>query len=119
MNGLLFEWKDKGHQIRKDGMLKVGKSLAWKLFLLQENGMRWAIYVDSHTGDIVLATNNSEDGSRLFSARSSDFRVVEGFRFPFKVEYLDADGNIIATEIHKNIEVMSADFEDIQSSVSH
>jgi len=106
MNGPLVDWKDKGHQIRIKGMLKVGKSLAWKLFLRQANGLRWEIYIDSHSGDIVLANHFNDSGATLFSIRASDFREIDGFRLPFKVEYLDAEGKLIATENFQQAEIL-------------
>ncbi len=106
MNGPLVEWKDKGHQIRIKGMLKVGKSLAWKLFLRQSNGLRWELYIDSHSGDIVLANHINDSGTNLFSIRASEFREIDGIRLPFKVEYLDSEGNLIATENFQTAEIV-------------
>jgi len=119
MNGRLYRWKARGNQLRMDGMLKVGKSLAWKLFVLQQNGMRGIVYVDSHTGDIVLASYFDEDGQVLFSIRASDFRDVDGFSYAFKLEYLDADGTRIASENYADITVISGDAADIAADVTH
>lgn len=119
MNGSLYRWKARGNQLRMDGMLKVGKSLAWKLYVLQQNGMRGVVYVNSHTGDIVLASYLDEDGQVLFSIRASDFRAVDGFSYAFKLEYLDADRALIATENYADITLIRVDVAEIAAGVTH
>lgn len=111
INGLLVDWKGKGHQVRLNGMLKVGTSLAWKLYLRQNNDMRWILYVDSHSGDIVLTHHLDESGNVLFSIKAGSFRVVDGFSMPFSREYLDADGGLIATEVFEDIVINTASAE--------
>lgn len=108
MHNPLFNWKDRGHQVQMDGMLKLGKSLAWKLEVSQENGSRQILYIDSHTGDLVQTVYLDGSGQTTFSARASDFREVDGFRFPFKIKYLDAGGDVIATETYVDIEITKA-----------
>ena len=88
-----------------DGMLKLGKSLAWKLEVKQANGSRQALFVDSHSGDVVLTRYLDENGVLVFSTRASDFREVDDFRYPYHLEYLDAGGVVIATESYDDIEI--------------
>jgi len=108
----IFRWKHRGHNVHMDGMLKVGNSLAWKLSVVQQNGSRQAFYIDSHNGDMVLQSYFDVNDETVFSIRSGDFREVDGFRFPFKNEYLDADGIVIATEYFDVIEIGKADSVD-------
>lgn len=97
-DGQLVEWKDKGHQVRMSGMQKIGRSLAWKLFVNQLNGKRWAFYIDSHTGDLVLQERLDDSGTVVFSVVARDFEEIDGFRLPNTIEYRDPAGAPIATE---------------------
>jgi len=115
INGPLFQWKDRGHQVRIDGMLKVGTSLSWKLYVFQKNGQRRVLFIDSHSGDIVLTKYLDTEGRLLFSIHAQDFREVNGFRFPFEIEYLDTAGNTIAKETYGDIKVTKKDVPELHS----
>ncbi len=119
MHSPLFRWKYRGNEVHMDGMLKLGISLAWKLVVKQTNGTWQALFVDSHSGDIVLTRHLDENGNLMFSTRAGDFREVGDFRYPFSLEYLNPDGSVIATENYTDIGVtkMAAD-TDTPSSAS-
>lgn len=104
-DGKLVDWEEKGHQARMSGMLKIGPSLSWKLFVLQANGARWALYVDSHTGDIVLQERLDDDGNLLYSIKAGDFREINGHRLPNVIAYHDSDGSVIATEEYSDTRI--------------
>ena len=70
------------------------------------NGLRWELYVDSHSGDIVLANHFNDSGTVLFSVRASEFQEIDGIRLPFKVEYPGAQGDLIATENFQAAEIV-------------
>ena len=69
--------------------------------------MRWSLFIDSHSGDMVLATHNNEDGEPMFSIRANDFRDVDGFRVPFRVQYMDGNKKVIATEEFEDIGIVA------------
>ena len=88
-----------------DGMEKLGKTLAWKLVVKQANGTRQELFVNSHNGDVVLTRYLDKSGELVFSTRAGDFRDVDEFRYPFKLEYMDAGSIVLATENYDEIEI--------------
>lgn len=104
-DGPLVEWKDKGHRLEKLGMEKQDKSLAWKLDLVQAGGAHWELLVDSHSGDIVRRTLLDETGEPELLIFPQDYRVVSGYRFPFRIDYRAPDGKPLAAEVYSRIEV--------------
>ncbi len=118
-DGPVVEWKDKEHSNRIVGMKKIGKVLAWELELTQAQGQRWQLWIDSHTGSLIQAIPVDGTGTPQFVMRASDFRDVDGFTFPFLVEYKTASGDLIATESFTNIEVKSQAFDIDEEAVTH
>lgn len=102
-DGNLVEWKDKGHRVGSDAMVKAGDVLGWRLRLRHRNGQAWDLLVDSHTGDLVRAGIGATDTDPGLTIELSDYRWVDGLRFPFHVAYEDVAGNILALEFYSEI----------------
>lgn len=118
-DGLFVEWPDKGHDVDMLGMQKFGDVLAWQLELVQEGGRRWHLYLDSHTGDLVRAKLLNPDGGSSLLIDQSDFRDVDGFRFPHRIDYLAGSETRLATEIFDRIIVDVEPFDLDQQAVTH
>lgn len=97
-DGFLVEWPQKGHELSKVGMLKIGEVLAWKLDLLKSDGAHWHLYLDSHTGGVMQASLLDNSNEPTLVIRQSDFRETSGFTFPHRIEYLDGAGKRLAVE---------------------
>lgn len=118
-DGLFVEWPDKGHEVAKRGMQKSSDILAWKLELRQKNGPVWNMFLNSHSGDLIQKQLLDENGEPELIIRQSDFREVEGFRFPFSVEYADQTGESIAVEIIDSIVVDIEPFDVEDETIAH
>ena len=118
-DGLFVEWPDKGHEVSMEGMRKFNDVLAWRLELRQNGGTVWIIYVDSHSGDLVQKDSLDSSGNPALSIRQSDFREVDGFRFPFRTEFFDRNGESIAVENLDAVSVDVAPFDLSEEAVSH
>lgn len=118
-DGPFVEWKDKGHQIRMLGMQKQGKILAWELELVQVQGQRWNLLVDSHSGSIIQADALTDDGELQFSIHRADFREVSGFLFPHRIEYRDSSDELLAVEHIKGVEVVTEPIDVTAEVVTH
>ena len=118
-DGPLVEWKDKGHDTRMIGMRKVGEILAWELELDQNQGQRWTLLIDSHSGAIVEAYALDDAGGTMFSIHADDFKDVAGFMFPHRIEYRGNDGTLLASENIDRIDVITESFQIEQERVTH
>jgi hypothetical protein len=118
-DGLFVEWPDKGHEVSKAGMRKFNDVLAWNLKLEQKNGPTWNLFLNSHSGNLIQKHMLDENGEPFLIIRQSDFRDVDGFRFPFKIEYMNGDGNSIAIEVIDTIVLEVEPFEVEDETISH
>ena len=118
-DGLFVEWPDKGHEVSMEGMRKFNDVLAWKLKLVQMNGPTWNLFLNSHSGNLIQKHMLDEDGEPILIIRQSDFRDVDGFRFPFRTEYTDGDGRSIAVEMIDSIVLEVKPFAVEDAAISH
>ena len=118
-DGLFVEWPDKGHEVSKEGMQKFNDILTWKLKLRQKNGPDWYLFLNSHSGNLIQKHLLDENGKPTLIIRQSDFRDVDGFRFPFRIEYRDGDGNSIAVEVIETITIEVEPFKVEDEAISH
>ena len=118
-DGLFVEWPDKGHEVSMQGMRKFCDVLAWKLELKQRDGPAWNMFVDSHSGNLVQKDALDDSGDVVLSIRQSDFRDVEGFRLPHRIEYADGAGRVIAAETIETISLDVAPFDVDDTDVTH
>ncbi len=108
-DGPFVEWKAKGHDLERLPMEKHGRILAWVMALREADGREWRVYVDSHTGDIFRSDLLNDRGSVVLSIRRSDFREVEGIRFPSRIDYQTDTGKLLATELIRDIRLTRSD----------
>ena len=118
-DGLFVEWPDKGHELSMQGMRKFGDVLAWKLELKQKDGPAWHMFVDSHSGNLVQKDALDDSGDVVLSIRQDDFRDIEGFRLPHRIEYADDAGRVIAAETIESISLDVAPFDVDDANVAH
>jgi len=118
-DGRLVEWPDKGHQVSMQGMQKIGDVLAWKLDFIQSGGQHWQLFINSHSGDLVMANMLDENGQREYSIIQSDFRETSGFKFPYRIEYLDRDGQSLGVEVFDDVLVEQQVFNLAAETVVH
>jgi hypothetical protein len=116
-DGLMTDWKDKGHSVRRLGMKKYGDRLPWLMEAELANGRTWHIYVDSHTGDAFRQVLISADGEETIALEFSDYRDADGFRLPHRIAYYYGD-RLVATDRFDdvNVEVNTAAANALQSS---
>lgn len=107
-DGWMTDWKDKGHQVWRLGMKKVGERLPWLMEAELTNGRTWHIYVDSHTGDAFRSELIGADGSEKIRIEYSDYKEAGGFRLPHQIEYFDGE-HLLATDRYSRISVRMAE----------
>jgi hypothetical protein len=61
--------------------------------------------LDSHHGDVIKELVMSAKGVPIVEITRHDFRVVEGIRFPFAVDYRSPNGQLLASDRFERIEV--------------
>jgi len=118
-DGLFVEWPDKGHEVSMEGMRKFNDILAWKLKLQQKNGPTWNLFLNSHSGNLIQKHMLDESGEPTLIIRQSDFRDVDGFRFPFRIEYMDGNSNSLAVEMIDSVAIEVDPFEVESEAISH
>ncbi|MFQ5549275.1 MAG: hypothetical protein ACE5FV_13350 [Woeseia sp.] len=106
-DGWMTDWKDKGHQVSRLGMKKVGERLPWLMEAGLTNGRTWHIYVDSHTGDAFRTTLIDAGGNERIRIEYSDYRDADGFRLPHRIQYFE-QGRLLATDRFSSIQTVSA-----------
>ncbi len=118
-DGSLVDWKDKGHQVSMQGMVKQSDVLGWRLVLESRHGGQREYLIDSHTGDIVRATWTDAGDEMALVVLPGDYREVSGFRLPFRVEYRDGDGNVLGVESYDEVTINTEPFEVDDKTVTH
>ena len=103
-DGWMTEFKSKGHQIWRLGMKKDGEKLPWLIEAELANGRTWHIYVDSHTGDAYRTALVDENGEEVLALQYSDYREVDGLRFPHQIQYFESQ-QLLATDRFERIDI--------------
>ena len=106
-DGWMTDWKDKGHQVWRLGMKKVGERLPWLMEAELTNGRTWHIYVDSHTGDAFRTALIDSEGNEKIRIDYSDYKETDGFRLPHQIQYFE-DDRLLATDRFSLIQVTTA-----------
>jgi len=94
LEGPLVDWKAKGHTVTLEGTEPVGKAPAYKLKVMLKSGATREIFLDAKTFLPVRETGRSSlppdpKGNPRFNEHVftySDWRDVNGVRFPFAVD---------------------------------
>ncbi|MHC4230336.1 MAG: hypothetical protein ACYSW0_23120 [Planctomycetota bacterium] len=103
-DGWMTDWKDKGHQVWRLGMKKVGDRLPWIMEAELSNGRTWHIYVDSHTGDAFRTALVDAEGNEKFRVEYSDYKEADGFRLPHQIQYFE-ENRLLATDRFSTVHV--------------
>ncbi len=87
------------------GMQKLPGMLTWKLEVDRPGGYHRILYVDSHTGDIDKFTIVNAQGAHVLDVGLHDYRVVDGIRVPFAIDYRRPDGALLANDRFESVKV--------------
>lgn len=97
-DGLLVDWKEKGHALSLEGRESLSGWSGFKLKLTTKGGVVRYIYIDTttylerrHTGTVNLpppatAPAGAKPRQYDFVSDFSDWKVVDGVKFPFAVD---------------------------------
>ena len=95
-DGLLVDWKEKGHTVTYDGREKVGTTDTHKLTVTTRSGVVREVYLDANTyleAQIVGKVRLPQMDPKTKAFRSndttlvfSDYRDVNGVKFPFAID---------------------------------
>jgi hypothetical protein len=116
-DGWLMEWKDKGHQVRRLGMLRDGDRMPWLLEVEHRNGQTWHLYLDSHNGDIYRQVLLDDQGDPAFTMEFDEFRDVAGYRMAHSW-VLSVGSEEIARASHSHLDLVVSEQAD-PTAVSH
>ena len=88
-DGLLIDYREKGHEVALEGRQRVGASDAWKLKVTLKSGAVRYVYLDAatwlerrHEGTVEMAPNRRVATTVTFG----DWREIGGVKFPFAIE---------------------------------
>ena len=88
-DGLLVDWKDKGHTVTFEGKEPVSGADAYKLKVTTKAGAVRYVYLDAkaylerrQTGQVVLANNRRENTVIDFS----NYKAIDAVQFPFNID---------------------------------
>ncbi|MBA2301412.1 MAG: hypothetical protein H0W08_02110 [Acidobacteria bacterium] len=103
-DGLLVDWKEKGHTVTSEGRQKLGTGEAYKLKVVTRGGTSRDVYLDATTfleaqvvGKVRLPAMDPKTKEHRFNETVlifSDWRDVNGVKFPFSVDEERTGGGI-------------------------
>ena len=103
-DGLLVDWKDKGHSVTLDGRQKLGTADVYKLKVTTKGGTTRDVYLDATTyleaqiaGRVRLPAINPQTKEHRFHdmvMTFNDYRDVNGVKFAFAVDEERTGGGI-------------------------
>ncbi len=103
-DGLLVDWKEKGHTVTLEGKEKLGTGEAYKLKVTTKGGTARDVYLDATTyleaqvaGRVRLPAMDPKTKEHRFHDMTltfSDYREVNGVKFPFAVDEERTGGGI-------------------------
>ena len=102
----ILELERNGHALKPLGMQKLPGILTWKLQVDRPGDYHRILYVDSHYGDIVKFTIMNAQAARILDVSLHDYRVVEGIRVPFAIDYRSPDGTLLASDRLERVAVI-------------
>ena len=107
-DGLLVDWKQKGHTVRLDGKTRVGTTDTYKLTVTTRGGSVREVYLDAGTyletqivGKVLLPQMDPKTKEFRFNDTTtvfSDYREVNGVQFPFAVDVEQTGGPFPITQ---------------------
>jgi len=103
-DGLLIDWQKKGHTVTLEGKAKVGTADAYKLKVTTKGGTVRDVYLDADTfleaqivGKVRLPAIDPRTKEHRFNDTTlvfSDYRDVNGVKFPFAIDEERTGGGI-------------------------
>ena len=103
-DGLLVDWKAKGHTVTFEGKGKVGLNDAYKLKVTTKGGTIREVYLDANTfleaqivGRVRMPQRDPRTKEYRFNDTTftfSDYRDVSGVKFPFAIDEERTGGGI-------------------------
>ena len=109
-DGLLVDWQKKGHTVTFEGKDKVGSADAYKLKVTTKGGTVREVYLDASTyletqvvGRVLLPAIDPRTKQHRYNDTSfvfSDYRDVNGVKFPFAVDEERTGGGITQSFAH-------------------
>lgn len=111
IDGLLYNYKEKGYTIELLEPESVGNTLTDVLHLTKQNGTSTDYYIDSETGIIVKEASKSLIGGKEmeYEILYGNYRYVDQILFPFSVDVytggeLTMEYDFVSIELDKEIE---------------
>lgn len=104
-DGWMTDWKSKGYQTKRLGMVKYKDKLPWLMAVTLNNGRTWHVYVDSHTGDAFRQALIGPDGKEMIALEFDDYRDVDGFRLPYQTNYFHGE-KLVAVDQYDQVDVI-------------
>ena len=80
------------------GVQKLPGVLAWKLETNRTGDYRKIVYLDTHYGDVVRETIVDAQGTPVLDILKHDYRLVDGIRVPYAIDYKAPDGTVLAND---------------------
>lgn len=114
-DGLMTDFKAKGHQVLRLGMKTHAGRLPWIMEAELANGRTWHIYVDSHTGDIYRQALINADDKETLAVEFDAFEDVDDFRLPHEIRYFDGH-RLLAIDRFERINV-TLSIDDARANV--
>jgi hypothetical protein len=109
-DGLLVDWQKKGHTVTLEGKAKVGEADAYKLKVTTKGGAVREVYLDANTfleaqvvGRVRLPAIDPRTKEHRFNDTIfvfSDYRDVNGVKFPFAIDEERTGGGITQSFAH-------------------
>lgn len=106
VQGMLFNWKEKGSTVMLDGSEEIDGSTAYKLNVRQKSGFLMTVYVDGKSGMIMkTAGKTTVQGQEVEIITSfSDFRqTADGYWFPHTITNMQ--GTVHFEKIETNLAI--------------
>ena len=100
----VIDLKKRPPTIKPVGMQKLPRMLTWKFEAEPTGEYHRVLYVDSHFGDLVKYTVRKA-GVPLLDVVLHDYRVVDGIRVAFAIDYLKPDGTLLANDRLERVSV--------------
>lgn len=109
-DGLLVDWKEKGHTVTLEGKETVGTVDTYKLKVTTKGGTVREVYLDAATfleaqivGKVKLPARDPKTKEHRFNDTTmvfSDYRDVNGVKFPFAIDEERTGGPITQSFAH-------------------
>lgn len=117
VEGPLFNWKEKGHQLELLGRESLEGTEAWKLKLTKKNGDVSILWLEAESYLLIKSSGKRKRGDQEidFEADFGDYKQVDGLLFAHTIEQkrkgAPAGSTITLERIELNVPIDSSLFE--------